>query len=1332
MEKVKSLTRMLFIAIKRLFFFFIASEKVAIKIFIIFFSLFFNPELDAKTAAITEYANIRFLESNSGPKDEKNGGILQDRDGFLWIGTSSGLSRYDGYERKRYTEESGFLSGNWVMSLVEDTDGEIWIGTFNGGVTRYDKKSETWTHYKHNPKDENSLTRNNLPYTNQALFVDKFGILWIGTNGGGLNRFDKKSGKWTHYLHDPNNKNSISDNKVNAIIEGKEQTLWVGTEGGLSAFDRKSSIWTHYTHDSENSISDNNVRTLIEDKYGVLWVGTKYGGLNRFDRKKGTWKHFKMDISNPNSPGSDHIFYIYEDKSEMLWLCHEASDVAGLTVFDKKTETFIRCSPNPKDPFSIKTMSISGIYEDPGTGVFWIINTYDMIQKYDKNSQKFNLLKHNPNNPNSLSGNGVTHVQEDSDGVIWLGVFPGGLNKFNRKTGEIVHYLADLKAPHSLQSNVVSSFLEDSSGTFWVTNPNTLLIFDRATGKVVKRYDHNPNNPDSITKCRNVRFMLQDKEDSNILWLSTHGGGVEKFKINEGTFTHFKHDPDNPDSLCADILRVIYDDGKDRLWFPTFDGLSVLNKTTGRIKNYKHDPNDPDSISSNFLLEAYEDSSGNMWIIGKGGLSKFDRKTENFKNYGKKHGLPSFTYSIILEDNDKYLWLGSLGGGLIKFDPETESVVNKYNESDGLQSMSFWGDSGYKTEDGELWFGGGGGVNFFYPDKIKSNQYIPPIVLTSFTQGGNNVNLGRAPEKLKTIKLDWKFNFFEFQFASLNYTKPEKNQYAYMLEGRDSNWYYSGHQPFGRYTGLQGGTYELRLKGSNNDGVWNEKWTSIKIIVKSPFWKTSWFYFSLIVVFCMGIGFITVYLQKLRSEIAERKHAEKALKESRERVKLALKGADLGMWDCDIPSEEWVYDEHSIKLIGAYPKNDAAFNALIHPDDLKRYHDTWDALEKGREPSFIFEYRMKNPSGQYKWFMKKGKIVEKDNNGTPVRATGTLQDITKRKQTEEETAKMEIQLRQAQKMESIGTLAGGIAHDFNNILFPIIGYTQMLLDDAPTDSPSKPRLDKIYSATMRAKDLVQQILTFARQDNSELKVMKIQFIVKEALKLIRSTIPATIQIIQNIDPECGKIKADPTQIHQIIMNLATNAYHAMEERGGELKVTLQPIEFGKQDVLNLDMVPGTYICLTVADTGIGMHKDLKEKIFDPFFTTKKKGKGTGMGLSVVHGIVKNIGGSISAYSEPGKGTEFHVYFPLEKSSFKKQKKQAQEVIQGGTEQILLVDDDDALLTMEKEMLERLGYQVTSRISSIEALEAFRVNPNKYDLVITDFAMPGMAGDKLAI
>jgi len=395
-------------------------------------------------------------------------------------------------------------------------------------------------------------------------------------------------------------------------------------------------------------------------------------------------------------------------------------------------------------------------------------------------------------------------------------------------------------------------------------------------------------------------------------------------------------------------------------------------------------------------------------------------------------------------------------------------------------------------------------------------------------------------------------------------------------------------------------------------------------------------------------------------------------------------------------------------------------------------------LQSGNHDKSFYEKLWKSISSGQTW---SGRFINKKKDGSQYSEDATISPVFSDngkitnyvavKRDVSEKLKLESQLQQTQRMESIGTLAGGIAHDFNNILFPIMGHTEMLLKDITEDSPVRDSLKGIYTGALRAKGLVKQILTFSRQESGNLNLMKIQPIINEVLKLIRSSIPASIEIKQDLDPDCGVIKADPTQIHQIVMNLATNAYHAMEKTGGDLKVNLKIIKLSRDDVITPGITPGTYACLIIADTGIGMDKIVKEKIFDPFFTTKEKSKGTGMGLSVVHGIVQSMGGAIQVYSKPGKGTEFKVYFPMETGSFEEPNPQSNELIRGGTERIMLVDDEEAILTMEKMMLERLGYRVAPRISSIDALEEFRSDPAKFDLIITDMAMPNMSGDKLS-
>jgi len=365
---------------------------------------------------------------------------------------------------------------------------------------------------------------------------------------------------------------------------------------------------------------------------------------------------------------------------------------------------------------------------------------------------------------------------------------------------------------------------------------------------------------------------------------------------------------------------------------------------------------------------------------------------------------------------------------------------------------------------------------------------------------------------------------------------------------------------------------------------------------------------------------------------------------------------------------------------------------------------------------------MKKDGGkcEIEWYDK----TLKDREGNVVGLLAVGLDITER-------IKMETRLQQAQKMEAMGNLASGIAHDFNNILFPIVGMSEMLLEDLPSDSHEYENALEILTAGQRGSDLVKQILSFSRQTEHKMIPVRIQRILKEVLKLSHSTIPSNIEITKNIQSDCGLVMADPTQLHQIAMNLITNAYHAVEQTGGKISVLLKETELVSDDLANISLEPGRYAVLSVYDTGCGIDPAVMNKIFDPYFTTKEQGKGTGLGLAVVYGIIKKHHGDIKVYSEVGKGTAFNVYIPLIEKSPDAISAEKVESYETGTEKVLLVDDEEPVARLEKQMLERLGYRVTSRLSSVDALEAFRANSDAFDLVITDMTMPNMTGDQLA-
>ena len=451
-------------------------------------------------------------------------------------------------------------------------------------------------------------------------------------------------------------------------------------------------------------------------------------------------------------------------------------------------------------------------------------------------------------------------------------------------------------------------------------------------------------------------------------------------------------------------------------------------------------------------------------------------------------------------------------------------------------------------------------------------------------------------------------------------------------------------------------------------------------------------------------------------DIAERRQTEEALRESEEKYRSMMEAMKDPIYICSSKYRVEYMNPTMIKRIGRDATGEYCFKAL-HDLDRKC---PWCMRDKIQTEDHL-ENDIVSPKDNHSYHVSQTPVFHRDGS---VSKMTIFRDTT-------ELKSLETQLQQAQKMEAIGTLAGGIAHDFNNILSSVLGYTELALDDAEEGTRLRRNLQSVISAGERARDLVQQILTFSRQSEKMFSPIQVKFIIKEALKLLRATLPTTIEIRQDIQSN-SLVFGDPTQIHQVLLNLCINADHAMREKGGILEVTLVDVDLDSLFIAkHPDMKPGTHLRLMVRDTGCGIPPHLLDRIFDPFFTTKDKGAGTGMGLSVVHGIVKTHGGAITVQSELGKDSVFNVFLPVIEKTIEREAPK-EKPLSTGTERILFVDDEILLVSLGKEILESLGYDVTTRTSSIEALELFKARSERFDLVITDMTMPNLTGDELAL
>lgn len=798
--------------------------------------------------------------------------ILQDRKGFLWFGTQDGLNKFDGYDFKVYKHDPqnpNSLSNNVVRAIYEGRDGTLWIGTNGGGLNKLvlagSNDEETFTLFKHDPQNPNSLSDDYVLAIHEDAQQDS-SMLWIGTRYGGLNKLEVETGRFTRYQHNPSDASSLSDNYIMTIYQDQSGAFWIGTySGGLHRFDPGIGVFSRYQLDSPTShqLNHKQIRTIYEDSVGTLWIGTG-GGLDKLilegpDRQPGIITHYHHNPNDAASLSASAVWSIFEDQSGRLWI----GTGNGLNQFDRVTEKFHRYHNDPDDPGSLSDNYVRAISADR-SGMLWIGTWNGGINKLDRRRGMFTHYRNIPNDANSLRHNNVRAIYADRDSTLWIGTRGGGLDKFDRKKKTFTHYTED---PKGLSHNYVWSIFESRAGEFWLgTYGDGLKKFDRKKERFT-HYRHDPANPKSLSH-KHVTPIYEDR--SGVLWIGTDGGGLNRFDREQETFKHYKHDPHDSTSLSHDGIWSIFEDRAGRLWIGTAGGgLNKLvkeesNRAGGTFKHYKNDPDNPSSLSNNHIFCIHEDSrhTGILWLgTWGGGLDKFDTATGEFTHYTEKDELPNDVVYGILEDDHVNLWL-STNKGIARFNTLTETFKN-YNMHDGLQSYEFNGGAYHKSKSGEMFFGGINGFNAFYPNEIKDNTYLPSIVITAvkkFDQIAKR-DIAAADE----IALSYKDKYLTFEFVALDYTNPEKNQYAYMMEGFDETWIDAGARRFASYTNLDPGNYVFKVKGSNNDGVWNEEGVTVKIAIAPPPWKTWWAY-AFYVLFIVGLlyGLRRYELNRLR------------------------------------------------------------------------------------------------------------------------------------------------------------------------------------------------------------------------------------------------------------------------------------------------------------------------------------------------------------------------------------------------------------------------------------------------------------------------------------
>ncbi len=828
-------------------------------------------KLNAQTAEINvQQQDLKFdqIGIKQGLSQSTVKAIVQDSQGFIWFGTQDGLNRFDGYSIRIFKHDpadSNSIASNYITALLSDSEGNLWIGTMEEGVDCYSITKNQFYHHKH--YDDNSFSLRDNRVT--ALFQDSEKNIWVGTQKG-LDFYNHKTNKFIHIKLETKDAPASTYYSINAICEDYERHLWVGTTKGLFGINLQYGIDSVKYYDldpTQNKLKIYNISSLFIDYSETLWIGTWRASLKSYNNKTGIFKNYK------NSPQA--IRAIYEDSSGNLWL---GSAYTGLSIFNINTKKINQVS-------SLQNDLVNSLYEDK-SGILWIGTIFRGVFVYNQHKNRFQHYLVDPHNPKVV----MAIIEDHKDG-LWAGTFGNGLIYFDLKHNRIKTFKNIPGDPNSISSNRIMALCETSDGSIWAgTIGGGLNRYNVSTHSFTHYVQHIP--ADRFGLIRNDVSALYKDQNGN-LWIGNVAGGIDFFNVHKNIFKHYYPGRDSKSLLLGMTITTICEDKSGWIWVGTLGGLERFLPNpdmAGSFKKYLSMPKDllqrGNTESVIGVLSLYLENKDTVWIGTTGnGLIEYHPVKNKWSYFTKEDGLPDNVIYGILRDDSGNLWL-STNNGITQFNIKTKRSKN-YNFNDGLQSNEFNQGAYFKSSNGEFFFGGINGFDAFYPKDIKNNETIPPVYLTNFKVFDKTLPLPNPVPPGKIIKLSYSQNFFSFEFVALNYTSPEKNQYAYKLDGFDKNWHYvSAKQRYASYTNLDPGKYFLHIIGSNNDGIWNRNGYSVTLIITPPFWMTWWFRIIMTVVILFFIIWIIRYFVLKNIKEKTRKMEQETAIE-RERLRIA-------------------------------------------------------------------------------------------------------------------------------------------------------------------------------------------------------------------------------------------------------------------------------------------------------------------------------------------------------------------------------------------------------------------------------------------------------------
>ncbi|MDN3580335.1 hybrid sensor histidine kinase/response regulator transcription factor [Mucilaginibacter flavus] len=818
---------------------------------------------------------IRFtvMTSHDGLLSNTINAILKDHYGFLWFATADGLDRFDGMEHKPYrfdpADKSGYRSKE-VTSIYEDQAGQLWVATLGGGLYYLDRSLDRFKTYPESPSYRN-LANSYI----KSIYGDAHGRIWIGMIGG-LCVLDPKTKQEIYYQTDNNKQGQLHSGIILSIFRDSQNRMWIGTDKGLYLYDEKSNNFIAFRHENNNlsSIPNEGINTIAECQHR-LWIGTN-NGLSCLSPDLKTFKNFKYN-PNDDSTISGNLIYSIAANGDKIWVGTEG----GLNILDPVSGKVKRYNHDDRDKFSISSKSIRCIYNDPD-GIYWLGTYQGGVDKYDKNLTLFNSKQNNAFDPAGLSAPFVSSFAETRDGDLFVGTDGGGLNLLHSKSGLFSHIAIKSKAKNNSAGLPILSMMLDGNQQLWIgTFQDGLFIYDTKTGGYKQL---NAGKGDEQINHNEI-FCLKESSKGKI-WIGTNGGGVNVYDPGKKTFFKYVSTAASAGESLLPVngfIRAIEEDHEGNIWIGTYgSGIAVLNPATQKFKVYNNKSTGM-AIDRTFSL-LQDDHSGNMWIGTAGdGLYCFNSGQKKIINYAAPDELTDGVVHKILEDYSGNIWL-STDKGICTLN-KTSKKFTHYNACNGLQNDAFIDGSGIRTKKGVLFFGGAKGFNYIDPQQeVKHNDNAPPVFLTTLKVNNNTVLSGNhSPLKqdisvAKQIDLDYKENF-SISYSAINFTLPQQNRYAYILKSFNKSWNYVGSATTAYYTNLDPGEYVFMVKACNNDGIWNNAGTQIRIVIHPPIWMT-WYAYLLYVLIASGALLLIRHrgIKKLKGKLAleqERKEAER-------------------------------------------------------------------------------------------------------------------------------------------------------------------------------------------------------------------------------------------------------------------------------------------------------------------------------------------------------------------------------------------------------------------------------------------------------------------------